>query len=762
MPPALDRAFEFLFKYRPFVFEKGHFVLGSPWAATGILLLGAAGAAWSYTRARGSARAADRTVLAALRTAAVAVILFCLCRPALVVSTVVPQQSFVGVLLDDSRSMRIADAGEARSEFVRREFAPASPLLKGLSDRFKLRLFRFADSSERLASVSDLTFDGRRSHLVRALERSRQELASVPLSGLVVVTDGADNGDAGAEVNELLLGLKARQVPVFTVGVGRVRFDKDVELSRVEMPSSVLKGTSVTAEVRVAQRGFGGSKAELRVEDAGRIVQTQEIKLPAEGESASARVHLTASEAGPRTFRFKIAGLPGEPIVENNQQDLLVQVIDRREKILYFEGEPRFELKFIRRAVSGDGNLQVVCLQRTSQNKFLRLDVDDAEELAAGFPKTREELFRYRGLVLGSVEASFFTADQLRMIAEFVGQRGGGLLALGGRHSFAEGGYAPTALAEVLPVVLEGGRKAEPAFFSRVKVEPTAFGMAHGITQLAATEDESVERWKKLPPLSTLNPVQRTKPGAVTLLQGRGDGLPGTQVVLAFQRYGAGKSLAFTANDSWLWQMHATIPLEDMTHENLWRQLLRWLVAGVPGQVSVSVSPERTAPGTPVAVVATVSDETYLKVNDAQVVARVTDPSGAERELPLEWTVGKDGEYRATLSAREKGNYEVRVEARRAGKALGSDTAQLQAADLDTEYFGAEMRQPLLERIAKETGGRFYTPDTVKTLPEDLGYSGGGSTVQEEKPLWDMPALFLLIVVLVSAEWAFRKSRGLA
>ena len=61
-------------------------------------------------------------------------------------------------------------------------------------------------------------------------------------------------------------------------------------------------------------------------------------------------------------------------------------------------------------------------------------------------------------------------------------------------------------------------------------------------------------------------------------------------MVLAYQRYGAGKSLAFTVHDSWLWQMHADMPLEDMTHENLWRQLLRWLVSGVPGPVTVSVS----------------------------------------------------------------------------------------------------------------------------------------------------------------------------
>jgi len=759
MTPDFESVFELLFKYRPFVFEKGRFVVGSAWPAAAILLPGVVAAIWSYARARGAPRRADRVLLAVARTAALAVVALCLCQPGLVLQTAVPQQGFVGVLLDDSRSMRIADGGKPRSEFVSEAFGKDGALLKSLAGRFKLRLFRFAESTDRVESAADLTFEGGETHLPRALERARQELSAVPLSGLVLVTDGADNGRSG-EISDVILGLKARSIPVFTVGLGRERFDKDVELVRVDLPSAVLKGTSVTAEVRVAQRGLGGSKVQLLVEDSGRVVQSQEIRLPADGESGAARVHLTATEAGPRAFRFRIAAQPGEPIVQNNRQDVIIQVADRREKILYLEGEPRFELKFARRAVEGDENLQLVCLQRTSQNKFLRLGVDDAEELAGGFPKTRDELFRYRGIVLGSVEASFFTADQLRMIAEFVSQRGGGLLALGGRHSFAEGGYGQTPLADVLPVVLEE-KVAEP-FFAELKVEPTPFGMTHGVTQLAATEEESASRWKALPPVSTMNPVRRTRPGAVTLLVGKGDALTAPQVVLAHQRYGAGKSLAFTAHDSWLWQMHAEIPLEDMTHENFWRQLLRWLVAGVPGQVGVSVSPQRTAPGTSVTVVTTVSDDTYVQVNDAQVVAQVTDPKGAVRELPLEWTVGKDGEYRGTFSAREKGSHAVRVEARRAGKSLGSDEIQVEVADQDTEYFGAEMRRPLLERIAEETGGRFYTPETAHRLAGDLSYSGGGATVQEEKPLWDMPVLYLAIVGLLSSEWAYRKRRGLA
>jgi hypothetical protein len=348
------------------------------------------------------------------------------------------------------------------------------------------------------------------------------------------------------------------------------------------------------------------------------------------------------------------------------------------------------------------------------------------------------------------------------MISEFVGQRGGGLLTLGGRHSFAEGGYGPTSLSDVLPVVLDDAHDAGHPFFAEMKVEPTPFGMTHGVTQLAATEEESAARWKKLPPLSTFNPIRRAKPGAVSLLLGRGDALAGPQVVLAYQRYGAGKSLAFTVDDSWLWQMHADMPLEDMTHENLWRQLLRWLVSGVPGPVTVSATPSRVSPGAPVTITATVTDGTYLKVDDARVVAHVKEPSGTERDVPLEWAVGKDGEYTAALAPRDAGLYDIRVEATRAGTTLGTTTAQVRAAALDTEFFGAEMQRPLLERLARETGGRFYTARTVASLPDDIRYGGGGATVQEEKPLWDMPILYLAVVGLVSAEWAYRKHWGLA
>src|SRR4029079_2376263 len=161
-----------------------------------------------------------------------------------------------------------------------------------------------------------------------------------------------------------------------------------------------------------------------------------------------------------------------------NAREALINVNDTREKVLYYEGEPRPEAKFVRRAVEEDKNLQVVILQRTAENKYLRLDVGKPDELIGGFPTTREELFSYRALILGSVEAASFTPDQLRMIADFVNKRGGTLLMLGGRRSFAEGGWAGTPFGEVLPVVLENdnGRQAGKYFSGFMGVHPTRAG----------------------------------------------------------------------------------------------------------------------------------------------------------------------------------------------------------------------------------------------------------------------------------------------
>jgi uncharacterized membrane protein len=756
--------FEFLFKYRPDIFAQGEFHFApSPFVYLAVAAVGAALATtfMSYRRVRAAGRTRDRAVLVALRVAVLALACFCLLRPVLVLRAAVPQQNFLGVLVDDSRSMRIADGGEPRAAVTARLLATESgQLLPGLSERFIVRLFRFSSSTERFSAASELTFAGAESRLGEALARARDELAGLPVAGLVMLTDGADTTER--TLAESLLSLKADGIPVFTVGIGQERLERDIQVNRIAVPATVLKGTSLVVDAVVTHAGYAGRSVVLNVESDGRIVGTEKVTLAADGEPASVRVHFTAADAGAHLFRFRIPPQEGEAVVENNVREALVTVRDDREKILYFEGEPRFEVKFARRAVTDDKNVQLVVLQRTAENKYLRLDVDNADELVAGFPKTREELFSYRGLVLGSIEAAAFTGDQLRMIADFVDRRGGGLMMIGGPRAFAEGAYAGTVVASALPVVLEAPATRDgPPPVTRMQVRPTRAGTGHPVTQIAGTEPASDEKWRDLPEVTSVNPIREVKPGATTLLSGL-DETGRELVALAFHRYGRGKVLAFPIQDSWLWQLHAKMAVDDMTHENFWRQLLRWLVDGVPGPVTVKPLTDRVEPGATVTLAADIVDPTFVEVNNAQVVARVTTPAGEEIQVPMQWTGERDGEYRGTFTADAAGVYESRVDASREGASIGSGSAHVRAAPSDAEYFDAAMRAPLLRRIAEETGGRYYTSGEAGALLEDIKYTGRGVTVVEERELWDMPALLLLLVGLMAAEWAYRRSMGLA
>jgi uncharacterized membrane protein len=545
---------------------------------------------------------------------------------------------------------------------------------------------------------------------------------------------------------------------VYAIGVGSERLARDIELSRVEVPGTVLREASILVEVVLTQRGYAGTKVPVVVEDSGRIIGTREVPLPRDGEAAVVRIRVPASESGARLLRIRVPVQADEMVKENNDREAVVVVSDRREKVLYLEGEPW--LKFIRQAVEDDKNLQVVTLLRSAKDKFLRLSVDDSVELATGFPKTREELFAYRGIILGSVEASFFTVDQLRMLADFVGIRGGGLLVLGGRRALAEGGYAGTPLADALPVEL-GPPAGSDSGATEITVTPTAAGVLHPATQLAPNDSATAILWRQMPPLTTVNEVGRPKPGATVLLEGRVEGERRPQPTLTFQRYGRGKAIVFATQDSWLWQMHQLVSVEDQRHETFWRQLLRWQVSDVPSRVDVVATGEGAVnEGIPLRVV--VSDSAYARFNGAAVSATIMSPSGEVTQLPFEWATDRDGEYTAMMVPGVNGVHTVNVTAAVGRDTIRSTAGYVRVADPTAEFFGAEMRPSVLRQFADETGGKFYRTSEASRLPEDIVYTTSGATEVQRLDLWDMPALFVLLLGLLGAEWLYRRRRGLA
>jgi uncharacterized membrane protein len=762
---AAESVFAFLFKYPPRLYQRGDLVLAPVVRAPIIALLLVAALALiivTYRRLRGVSTT-DRVLLGGWRALSIAIVLACLLRPMLVLSTAVAQRNVLAILLDDSRSMRLADVkGGTRAAAMQRTFADSGALLAGLSRKFAVRVFRFAADATPIAGASAITATGGRTDLAAALDGVREELAGMPLAGVIVATDGADNGTGDLPAS--LLALEARHVPVHAVGVGEERFARDVSVAGVTAPPSVLAGSTVLLDAAIGVRGAGGERTTLTVEANGRIVATQELRIPNRGDVVRVQLPLPPLPAGTWQISVRAQPISGEQVSENNVFHTMIEVRPGPARVLYLEGEPRPEFAFLRRAVAADSALQVVGLVRTAEHKFLRLGVRDSLELLGGFPTRPEELFRFRAVVLGSIESSFFTGDQLRMLADFVSRRGGALLALGGRSALAEGGFAETPVAEALPVVLARMTPDTGAPAVELAVHPTDAGRLHAALRLRDTEAASAARWDSLPHLTSVNRLGALRSGATTLLTGHAssDGAGADVPLLAYQRYGRGTGIVFGVQDSWLWRMHASMPVNDATYATFWRQMLRWMVEGVPDQVEIAAAPSRVAPGEPVTLRARVVDSLFAAVSGASVVARLTTPAGAIVDVPLERSGRDDGIYSARYVASERGAYALSAEARTGRDTLRSISGALLADDQGADVEQAELRAPLLRHVADETGGRYYPLADAGRLVDDVSYTESGVTQRDAHDLWDAPAVFLALVLLLGAEWAWRRHRGLA
>ncbi len=721
--------------------------------------------------------------LAGIRGALLTLVVLCLLGPELVFSTVAPQDNAVAVLLDDSASMRIADAngGEARrGDFLLSGFSAeegnSDGLGSALSRLFVTRLFRFSDTTERVESAAELGFAGPRTDIASALGAVVEGVSFGRLAGIVLLTDGADTmaGADPAAMRDMLLALREGGVPVYPVMLGAESFDRDLALGEPDLPPRVLRGSRLEVRIPLRARGLDGETARLEVLDEGRIAATRTVRIVGDDFETAVTALVPAEEGGVRQLRFRVAPFPGEMLTRNNERERLLEVDTRTVSVLYFEGQPRFEFKFLRRAVRHDPELRVAGMVRTAEGKFYRVDMDSPEELAGGFPDSREELYGYEAVILGSVEASFFTREQLNMLRDLVAVRGGGLLALGGSASFSEGGYRGTPLAEVLPLSLPEipGDAAIPGgaapVFRELQVFPTRAGSTHPVVRLESDPDSNEGRYRDLPPLSAVNRPGIPKPGAVVLLEGLVPGGRASEPVLLHQRFGRGRSASLTVQDFWIWQMHASIPLEDDTHEVVWQRLLRWLVAETPRRIEAEADPPEAPPGEDIRITATVRDRRFLEVNDAVVEATVRKPDGGRELVPLTWTGTRDGAYAGIFEGAATGIHEVEVrvlEAATGAAGEGTDPEPartwFRSGTVSDEYFDAEADRALLDRIADATGGRVFLPEDAGQVVEHLRIADTGVTVTERHQLAFVPAFFLLIFWLLGGEWILRNRWGL-
>ena len=748
--------FEILFKYPASLFHKGQFVLLTPWPVW-VLVLGIVAAAtvmfWHVRRNHGMLTGARPIAIWLLESGLMALILFLLWHPALSVATLRPQQNVVAVLLDDSRSMSLKD--ESGSREATAQALLNNGMLKGLNDRFQVRLYKFGKEPERIQKPEQATGEAPASRIGDTLERVLAESTSLPLGAIVLLSDGADN--AGGIDLATIAAIRRQRIPIHTVGFGKEHPDRDVEIADAVVPPRALPDSKLTAQIMLQGWGVSGSKSKLTVRDGAKVLASQDVLFRENGQLQTETVVFNCGAAGPKTLEFAIDPVGGEENQLNNRITRMVNVESRKPRILYVQGEPVWEYKFIRRAIDDypDIGIEIPSMERTTENKILRQGIRDKTELEDGFPVKPEDLFTYQGLIIGSMEASYFTPAQQQAIHDFVDRRGGGLLLIAGRSSFSDGGWQNSQMADLIPTRLPDGRGTFHRDFSKVLL--TQAGAQSVLCRLDENPAGNAHRWDTIPAVANYQEIGEPKPGATTLLQVVTPS-KSARPLLVTENYGRGRTVAFATEGSWRWKMwldHA-----DKTHPTFWQQMFRHLVTDTPGQVQGSTPKSVLSDDTRVTMRVEVRDKLYRPVANAKVQARFLGPDGNSATLELSPQPLEEGIYTGEWTAEKPGSYVTEIIAGHEQEEIGRDVVTFRREDGVAENFHTSQNRELLEKLSQQTGGRYYKPGEASKLTSEISYSEAGITTRETRDLWDMPIVFLLALAIRSSEWLLRRKWG--
>ena len=706
-----------------------------------------------------------------LKSGALTVLFLCLLSPRLTTSSVVPLETHIGLLVDNSSSMTIRDiqGDRSRAEVMKDFIYGEHGIIDSLPEHFKLHSFGFDRRAYSISGPNDLSFSGSRTFVARSMEQVAETTKGLGLSALVLVTDGGDNGsDDPIPITSVL---KAQDIPLYVIGTGGNEALKDLEIMRVKTTGSVMEGAITEVQVWVRSQGYEDQESELLIEEGDRVVVSKKIRNGPGNGVKRYTLKLTPEREGLLVYTIRIPEEKDELITENNRLSFLVDNQRKQVEILYIEGHPRNEYKFIRRAVEVDKSLRLVTYLRTGPQKFLRQGIESPTELSRGYPTQKEELYRYEAIIFGDIPNDFFSPEQLAMTREFVSKRGGGFLMIGGATAFDEG-FIGTPIDDLLPVTLvrqealppqlRGGvRKGDHPTGKKFTLRLTPEGERSPLLRLGVEDEANRQLWREMPQLQGINVTGRVKPGATVLavhptLEYQGMPLP----VIAHERYGRGRTMAITTATIWRWQM--LMPHDDNSHERFWRQVLRWLAADAPSPVEILHGQDQYSVGDNVKVRVKVSSERYEPVNNGTVWLKITDPTKAVQDLRMERSIEEDGVYVGAFGVAKPGVYHLEVSSTNDTGQMCEASTSFLVAGSHLEYRNATLNTGLLKEMAQASGGKFYTSETANDLAKDLKQLQKVRRVDASLDFWDMPVVFLFLLLCLSLEWLTRRRKGLA
>ncbi len=782
----VEKSFEFQSSPEPWVF----FLLILP----GVLFF----SIYIYRKEKTAIPGRIRALLITLRCLVLILIFIFLFRPVIVKSRVVVEKPLAAILLDDSASMRehdsyadtgaieglkkgagLADRGElaalTRRELMGRVLENSSTnVLKTLENRYDLKKYAFGPALNPVGGLDDLRAEGESTRLGDALASTVREFRGRGLSAVVVVSDGRSN--RGRDPRDAAYTALNRQVPVYTVGVGAPSGARNVEITGVSAPTVVLVGDEVTFRVNIWSSGFDGRPVTLSLKnrDDGSELATRDFELREGGGEQQEQLYWKPEIEGDYMLHVEVPVLEGEQDLEDNSFVHVIRVESARIRVLYVDGYPRWEYRFLWHLLLRTENFETQVLLQSADPDFIQESSEFAESLAS-FPSDPQELMEYHVIIFGDVDPTILgdsweeSRQILGRIKDFVEAGGGFLMQAGELHSPLS--YAETPIADILPVVIGSFEEERAAveeggegIYFRLRLEDAL--NPHELLFLEKDLVRNRRLWEDpeygLPGFFWYYPVERAKPGAEVLARHpRSSNRYGNHVVLATTYYPTGRTVFFGVDSTWRWRH----PYLDRYTEKFWRGMVRYLAQNKlrRGDYRFDLYTDRSLYdlNERIQVAARVRDVEGRLSRESLQSVKIMAPGGEIEEMTLARVA--EGEFERSIVRSDPGVYQIWIPGEEEGRETRHALTTFSVVVPRLESENPVLDRDLLRDVARVTGGRYFD------LGEAAGLLDSLKDVErvrrlgepEREDLWSNWWALLLFVGLFAAEWIIRKRLNL-
>ncbi len=733
-------------------------------ASSGVLFLGLLvwlGAAWlCFANWQRHGKRKSVGWLEALRFLLITLIALTLLRPEFIQKIKRSNDPEIAVLLDSSLSMTTRDiTGGNRKQtngtaVVKRAATRAEWLAEKRTNEFWKPLEKSGKVVLEEFAVSNATNAQQRAEQATDLNRALEIAAQRPgnLKAVLLLTDGDWNTGKSP-----LLGasqLREKNIPVFSVTVGRETPIPDIVLESVTAPSYGLLGEQIAIPFRIRSYLDHEVKTEITLVDPTWDEVKKEITIPANGELNDTILWLPRA-IGEATLTLKIPVQPDEGILENNEQSFRINIREDKLRVLVVDSLPRWEYRYLRNALARDPGVEM--------NSILfhpDIGIGGGKDYLTEFPKTKEAIAKYDVIFLGDVGIgeNELSEEQAILIKGLVEQQSSGLVFLPGRRG-SQSTFLKSQLADLYPVVLDETKKEGIGLQNEAQLMLSTVGRRHLLTRFDSEENRNDELWKMLPGFFWSAAVEKSRPGSEVLaVHSSLRNSFGRMPLVVTRSAGTGKVLFMGVDSAWRWRRG----VEDKFHYRFWSQVVRWMAhqrhLSEDEGIRLSYSPETPRVGDTLFMQSTVLDVSGYPAENETLVGRITSPDGRSERLDFSAVEGGWGVFKTSFAPQQGGKYKVQLSAEKNQRKL---EAEITVSQPVLEKVGQPVNADILREIAKLTGGANVSYEQLEEIVKKISVLPEPQPIEKRIRLWSSPIWGGVILLLLGVYWTGRKLAGM-